>query len=697
MSNDPIPTAAGTNNLIAAFWDDLDPGNGDGGPGEVYYQDMGDGRFIVQYEMVPHFPDGDAEASTFEIILNQSGSILLQYDTFADDASDPLSYTVGVENADGTDGLEIAFNEAYLEDGLAVLINTRPQFVTDVEPATGTIPAGGSVDVDVSFSAAGLIGGTYDGALIVETDLDAEESTFELDVQLVVEGMAACMLTASEIDFDDTIVGTSSTEEATVMNGGTDACELTAASADGAFSVEGFSPVTLAPGASTSFDVVFTPTASGDATGTLTVTQAGGDDLTAALSGNGLAEPTPSVDPTALTINVPSGGTGSGTFTLSNTGGTDAADLVYDISIMEARPAPSAREAFVSGVRTIGQTRGTGASRLVPDQLPQGPFEQTTEPNRGGGDIVQDGSFEAGTPNPSWSEFSAAFGTPLCDVPSCGVGGGTGPFDGAWWTWFGGTAAGDEGSMEQDVVIPSGSAVLSFFLEIPVAVDAPGFMNVLIDGEEIFSATDEDQATYATYQEVMVDVSEYADGGTHTLRFESTTSAGGNFFVDLVSITATGPAFVSVSPNAGTIAPGDDEEITVSVDASETADGTYEFDLVIATNDPSNPTVTVDVTVNVGGVANEDDAVPTVFALHAAYPNPFASATTIAYDLPEATHVTIEVYDAVGRRVATLVDAEQAIGRYEAQWDARSLASGVYLYRIQAGTYSKTLKMSLVR
>jgi hypothetical protein len=86
-----------------------------------------------------------------------------------------------------------------------------------------------------------------------------------------------------------------------------------------------------------------------------------------------------------------------------------------------------------------------------------------------------------------------------------------------------------------------------------------------------------------------------------------------------------------------------------------------------------------------------------VFALHAAYPNPFAAATTIGYDLPEATQVTIEVYDAVGRRVATLVDAEQAAGRYEAAWDARSLASGVYLYRIQAGSYAKTMKVSLVR
>ena len=103
--------------------------------------------------------------------------------------------------------------------------------------------------------------------------------------------------------------------------------------------------------------------------------------------------------------------------------------------------------------------------------------------------------------------------------------------------------------MEQDLVIPSGTAVLSFYLEMSAAIDAPGSMDVLIDGQQIFGVTEADLGSYDTYQEVMVDVSAFADGGTHTLRFESVTSANGNFFIDLVSITATGPALVSASPD----------------------------------------------------------------------------------------------------------------------------------------------------
>ena len=59
-------------------------------------------------------------------------------------------------------------------------------------------------------------------------------------------------------------------------------------------------------------------------------------------------------------------------------------------------------------------------------------------------DVIADGSFEAGTPNPFWGEYSANFGTPICDVPGCGTGGGTGPRTGAYWTWLGGISAYEE-------------------------------------------------------------------------------------------------------------------------------------------------------------------------------------------------------------------------------------------------------------
>jgi hypothetical protein len=78
-----------------------------------------------------------------------------------------------------------------------------------------------------------------------------------------------------------------------------------------------------------------------------------------------------------------------------------------------------------------------------------------------------------------------------------------------------------------------------------------------------------------------------------------------------------------------------------------------------------------------------DLAVPDSYALHENFPNPFKGSTTIRYELPAETMVRLNVYDQQGRQVATLVDGRQAAGRHAIRFDASSLASGVYLYRLE--------------
>jgi hypothetical protein len=88
---------------------------------------------------------------------------------------------------------------------------------------------------------------------------------------------------------------------------------------------------------------------------------------------------------------------------------------------------------------------------------------------------------------------------------------------------------------------------------------------------------------------------------------------------------------------------------------------------------------------------------PGTFALHQNYPNPFNPATGIRYDLPGAAHVTLAVYDMLGREVATLMDGEQQAGSYTARFDASSLPSGVYFTRLTAGKQVATQKMLLMK
>ena len=94
-------------------------------------------------------------------------------------------------------------------------------------------------------------------------------------------------------------------------------------------------------------------------------------------------------------------------------------------------------------------------------------------------------------------------------------------------------------------------------------------------------------------------------------------------------------------------------------------------------------------------------ALPTDFALGQNYPNPFNPSTIIPYQLPTSAHVRLEVFNLLGQRLATLVDAEQAAGIHTAQWDAtdaagRAVGAGVYIYRLSSGGQTESRRMVLV-
>jgi hypothetical protein len=88
---------------------------------------------------------------------------------------------------------------------------------------------------------------------------------------------------------------------------------------------------------------------------------------------------------------------------------------------------------------------------------------------------------------------------------------------------------------------------------------------------------------------------------------------------------------------------------------------------------------------------------PKTFLLEQNYPNPFNPSTTIRYQLPVASEVKLEVYDVLGKKVATLVNERQSAGSYQFVWNASGLSSGTYFYRLQAGGFVETKKMILVK
>jgi flagellar hook assembly protein FlgD len=88
--------------------------------------------------------------------------------------------------------------------------------------------------------------------------------------------------------------------------------------------------------------------------------------------------------------------------------------------------------------------------------------------------------------------------------------------------------------------------------------------------------------------------------------------------------------------------------------------------------------------------------------LHNDYPNPFNPITTLRYDLPENSLVTITIYDMLGRQVKKLINISQTAGYRTIQWNAtndegKPISGGLYLYTIQAGEFRETKKMVLLK
>ncbi|NOY79216.1 MAG: T9SS type A sorting domain-containing protein [Calditrichaeota bacterium] len=94
--------------------------------------------------------------------------------------------------------------------------------------------------------------------------------------------------------------------------------------------------------------------------------------------------------------------------------------------------------------------------------------------------------------------------------------------------------------------------------------------------------------------------------------------------------------------------------------------------------------------------------IPTKFALNQNYPNPFNPTTEISYELPKTTHVRLTVYNMLGQKVATLIDAKMPAGSYQATWNGkdefgRTVGSGLYIYQLEAGSFKATKKMLLMK
>jgi len=190
-SNDPIPDSDLPNNHIAPWWDDLSPQNGH----VYYYYDVSNDRFVVSYENVPNWSYGGS--LNFQAILYPDGDIDFNYATM-DPGNDQLNLsTIGIENVDASDGLQIVYNADYMHDNLSIIIRSGSWL--SVSPASGIVQPNETLNATVTFDATELAEGVYTGTIFLSSN-DPVNPNVDIAAAFNVTTSAGCDYVVGDVN-----------------------------------------------------------------------------------------------------------------------------------------------------------------------------------------------------------------------------------------------------------------------------------------------------------------------------------------------------------------------------------------------------------------------------------------------------------------------------------------------------------------
>jgi len=176
---------------------------------------------------------------------------------------------------------------------------------------------------------------------------------------------------------------------------------------------------------------------------------------------------------------------------------------------------------------------------------------------------------------------------------------------------------------------------------------------------------------------------------------------GGFIDVDnvIVRVPYIGFSWLSANRYAGSVEPGENSNINLTFGGPDVEPGTYSGTLIIRTNDANASEQRIPITYTMDSVVSIDHetGLPGGFSLGQNYPNPFNPSTEIRFSLPADGPVNLEVFSIAGQKIVTLVDDTMPAGSHTASFNASGLASGLYIYRLTSGNWSKTRKMMLIK
>jgi hypothetical protein len=164
---------------------------------------------------------------------------------------------------------------------------------------------------------------------------------------------------------------------------------------------------------------------------------------------------------------------------------------------------------------------------------------------------------------------------------------------------------------------------------------------------------------------------------------------------------AVDPWITLLEPTSGVVQPGNTGNLDIRL-YSLKVDTTYVGQVEIVSNDPTTPSVIVQVELSTATGISDLNQVPIDYAIAQNYPNPFNPETSIRYQLPKTSDIRLVIYNVLGQQVRNLVNDRIEAGYHSVIWDGcndegSAVASGVYLYRFEAGEFTRTMKLMLLK
>ncbi len=599
-------------------------------------------------------------------------------------------------------------------------------------PLEGIVPSGGSLAINVTFDAEGLVGGDYAANINVYSN-DPVTPVAVVEATMDVTGAPNIETEPTSVDFGNVFVGYHSMSTLIVSNTGTDDLTITGVSFNNPiFGMLGITfPITLTSGTSTLFDITASSTNVGNVSGVLTISSNDGNEPSkqVPLYANFILPPVLAMDLSAISGYTEIGGTTEVVLNISNNGGSE---LSYGL---EAELLEKSNKTTTIELEPSLVYINEKAKHNLTTDVPARTFVVNN------GLTTQKSSVNVLVLSPDTDEYISelmAVLTAFDDLtvthyPLDGLATLTSdellPYDVVLsqndLTWE--ASLGDRtnvGNVLADYIDAGGKVVANMYL---YSYDGWGLAGRFItEGYGPFVSTTTDiwgesslgtihnpnhplmSGVYAIddnwgHQDPSVAsgadlIADWADGepmiavnenvvGLNLLPINGNSSWASDLATLLHNsiIYLGGSSWLTIDPSEGVVNAGSSQEVTFTMNSEGMSEGTYYGTLHVFSNDPTNVYSTMDITFGVGTeIGGGNGNIPSKYELSQNYPNPFNPSTNIIYALPVNAKVTVKIFDVLGREVRTLVNKQVEAGTHSIKFNGINLTSGVYFYAIRA-------------